>query len=192
MDNTSAAYTARASILDPFPLGKYRDGVSTNGRTRIVGGSARREITANEAISLQIGIGTAIECVGGTIWLTQENDTRDHCVPAGTTFCADRAGRAVLTAVDDRAVVIVHYADAFASGRIPGTVQVDSIERLTHAARKAQHAALADIARRVVAWFPSTMRRLGRCTGAAPLSRTERISKGATVVPCRTLDMWRL
>jgi hypothetical protein len=52
MDNTSAAYRARASILDPFPLGKYRDGVSTNGRTPIVGGSARREITANEAISL--------------------------------------------------------------------------------------------------------------------------------------------
>jgi len=153
MDNTQAAYGARGSILDPFPLAKRDEIVRDTADHRVVGGSTRIQIARNEAVSVLAAIGTAIQCVYGTVWLTQENDTRDHTVPAGTTFCADRAGQAVLTAIDDRASVIVHYGDLFASGRIPGTVQIDSFEQLTRTARKAQQAALVDIAKRIVAWF---------------------------------------
>jgi hypothetical protein len=155
MDNTQAAYAARGSILDPFPLAKRDEIVRDTADHRVAGGSTRIQIARNEAVSVRAAIGTAIQCVYGTVWLTQENDTRDHSVPAGTTFCADRAGQAVLTAIDDRAIVIVHYEDSFASGRIPGTVQIDSFERLTRTARKAQQAALVDIAKRIVAWFSS-------------------------------------
>src|SRR5215213_8793080 len=105
MDNTSAAYRARPSILDPFPLVSRGGSVRTT-RERLPGGFTRIGIAANEAVSVQIRVGTAVQSLSGTIWLTQENDTRDYALPAGTTFCADRAGRAVLTALDDRAVAI--------------------------------------------------------------------------------------
>ena len=190
MDNTSAAHPARGSVLDPFPLGKRKDAAMTQRDDRGVGGSTRIEIGNHEAVSVQIAIGTAIQCVDGMIWLTQENDTRDYCVPAGTTFCADRAGRAVLTAMDGGAVAVLHFADAFASGRVPGTVQVDSFAQLTRAARKARRDALADIAKRLLAWLSSRLQRMHPAPERPPHGSAP-VCKGNTVLAWRTLDMSR-
>ena len=68
--------------------------------------SRRIEIAADAAVSVQVSLGTTIQCVGGTVWLTQEGDPRDHVFPAGESFSVDAPGRAVLTAVGGPSVVL--------------------------------------------------------------------------------------
>jgi hypothetical protein len=95
--------------------------------------------------------------VRGKLWLTQEGDTRDHVVPAGATFCADRTGRVVLSAVDSASVVIVRKAPRYC---VPGTVAIDSIERFTRNARAAQAKFVAGLVVSLGTWAVSTVRRL--------------------------------
>ena len=98
--------------------------------------ASRIEVAAGAAVSIEAAAGAAIQCVAGKLWLTQEGDVRDHVVPAGTTFCTDRAGRVVVSGVDSAAVVVVRKA---APGHcVRGTVTIDSIERFTRSARAAQ------------------------------------------------------
>jgi DUF2917 family protein len=108
----------------------------------------RIAIGADRAVSVMIEPGAAIQCVNGTVWLTQEGDTRDYCIPAGVTFCADRLGQAVLSAIDAPALVVVHRSDQSGCSRPRFTI--DSIERLTNAARAAQSAYMAKAVARVL------------------------------------------
>ena len=68
--------------------------------------SRRIEIAADAAVSVQVSLGTTIQCVRGTVWLTQERDSRDHVFPAGVSFSVDTPGRAVLTAVGAPSAVL--------------------------------------------------------------------------------------
>jgi hypothetical protein len=120
--------------------------------------ASRVRIAPRQAVSVDLETGDAIHCASGVIWMTQEGDARDHCVPAGVSFCADRKGQAVLSAVDGTSDVIVRRGTPN-GGCIPGTLRIDSIERLTHAARNAQASAIAAAAARVSAWILSWVRR---------------------------------
>jgi hypothetical protein len=98
--------------------------------------ASRIVVAAQEAMSIEMPAGAAIQCVAGKLWLTQEGDARDHVVPAGTTFCTDRPGRVVVSAIDvESAVLVRKIAPRHCT---PGAVTIDSIERFTHAARAAQ------------------------------------------------------
>jgi hypothetical protein len=108
----------------------------------------RIAIGAGRAVSLMIDSGSTIHCVNGTIWLTQESDTRDYCIPAGVTFCADRAGQAVLSAIDSPALAVVRARDP--AGCSTTRFTIDSIERLTNAARAAQSAYIANVLARLL------------------------------------------
>jgi hypothetical protein len=101
----------------------------------------RIAIQANRALSVMLEPGSTIESMNGTIWLTQEADTRDYCIPAGVTFCADRSGRAVLSAIDAPVLAVLREPERTACTRPRFTI--DSIERLTSAARAAQSAYVA-------------------------------------------------
>jgi hypothetical protein len=117
------------------------------------------EITSNQALSVDVAPGTAIQCVSGRLWLTQEGDARDHCIPAGVTFCADRSGRAVLTAIDGPSIVMVRER---AAGYVPGTVTVDSMDRVSRYARTLQAAELAHLLGRAGAWIVAALKAIGR------------------------------
>ena len=100
--------------------------------------SSRIALAPRQAVSVMVEAGAAIHALSGRIWLTQEGDTRDHCIAAGLTFCTDRAGKAVMSAVGGPAAVVVRHAAACGEGCVPGTVSVGSIERITRAAREAR------------------------------------------------------
>ena len=115
--------------------------------------ASRIVIAAGEAASIEAAAGAAIQCVAGKLWLTQEGDARDHVVPAGTTFCTDRAGRVVVSGVDGEALVVVHESAPAHCAR--GSVTIDSIERFARSAREAQARYVADT-------FSVLVRRLAR------------------------------
>jgi len=112
--------------------------------------SRRIEIAADAAVSVQVSIGTTIQCVRGRVWLTQEGDSRDHAFPAGVSFSVDTPGRAVLTALGGPSVVLVtrDKRPAF----VPGTLRIDSIEAITRTARQMQASYLSRAISKLFAW----------------------------------------
>jgi hypothetical protein len=50
--------------------------------------------------------GLQITVVGGTVWLTQEEDNRDIILTRGQSFILDRKGRAVVYALKEAAIVV--------------------------------------------------------------------------------------
>lgn len=51
------------------------------------------------------GIGTEVCAVAGTVWITQEGDQRDVILQPGDRFTLDRAGLALLVALEEAAAV---------------------------------------------------------------------------------------
>jgi Protein of unknown function (DUF2917) len=53
------------------------------------------------------GQGRRIECVGGTLWLTQQDDPRDVVLTPGQAFTIDRAGATYLNALGDSSFMVL-------------------------------------------------------------------------------------
>src|SRR5215217_7980815 len=94
------------------------------------------DVAVNEAASIDMHAGAALQAISGKVWLTQEGDSRDHVLIGGTTFCTDRSGRVVLTGIDAPAVVLVWKAAA--RHCVPGTISIDSMRRIALAAQAAR------------------------------------------------------
>ena len=45
--------------------------------------------------------GHRIECLSGSLWITQDGDSRDIVLAPGDSFSLDRAGDALISALDD-------------------------------------------------------------------------------------------
>jgi hypothetical protein len=149
------------------------DGTTMNN-TSSASRASRIEIAANEAVSVKVTLGAAIQCARGTVWITQNGDLRDYCILAGTTFCADRGGRVVLTALDGASVVLVSEAGARSAGYVPGAVTIDSMDRITRDARAARAKAVASLVGTAFAWLSTAFKRLGRAgrSRSANIERT--------------------
>ena len=119
--------------------------------------ASRIAVAAGEAASIEAAAGAAIQCVAGKVWLTQEGDARDHVVPAGTTFCTDRAGRVVVSGVDGAALVVVRRSAPAHCAR--GSVTIDSVERFARSAREAQARYVAEAFARLGVWLARVFRR---------------------------------
>ena len=50
--------------------------------------------------------GQQITCLGGVVWVTQANDTRDIILSKGQSFIIDRKGLAVVYALKEAAIVV--------------------------------------------------------------------------------------
>ena len=46
-------------------------------------------------------LGHRIECLSGSLWITQDGDSRDIVLAPGDSFSLDRAGDALISALDD-------------------------------------------------------------------------------------------
>ncbi len=46
-------------------------------------------------------LGQRVECVSGTLWITQDGGLRDIVLTAGDSFSFDRRGDALISALDD-------------------------------------------------------------------------------------------
>ncbi|MGE5116121.1 MAG: DUF2917 domain-containing protein [Betaproteobacteria bacterium] len=53
------------------------------------------------SLSLLDRAGDRIECAAGVLWITQDRDPRDIVLTPGRSFRLDRAGRAVVYALED-------------------------------------------------------------------------------------------
>jgi hypothetical protein len=125
--------------------------------------SRRIVVAAGAAVSVELSPGDTTRCVSGQIWLTQEDDWRDYCLLAGMSFCADRRGRAVLSAIGSTSIVVVQrYAGAAVRRMVPGTIQIDSIEALTRRARRARADWIAAVLVDAAAWWRARMRAASR------------------------------
>lgn len=56
-------------------------------------------------ISLRDRVGEQIECLEGSLWITQEGDVRDVVLEAGNTFTLDRQGTAIVYALADARLI---------------------------------------------------------------------------------------
>ncbi len=52
------------------------------------------------------GIGRRVECLSGSLWVTQDGDLRDIVIDAGSGFSFDRPGLALLSALADSRYVL--------------------------------------------------------------------------------------
>ncbi|HEU0203198.1 MAG TPA: DUF2917 domain-containing protein [Burkholderiaceae bacterium] len=57
-------------------------------------------------LKLQDARGTTLDCVRGTLWITQDNDARDIVLEAGERFVLDRDGMALVQAIDSADVCL--------------------------------------------------------------------------------------
>jgi hypothetical protein len=168
-DDLRSSFDSAVGPERPLPASKGEE--LRSARTVVHAGHSRIEIAGDRAVSVNVEVGATIQCVSGRLWLTQEGDARDYSVPAGVTFCADRSGRAVLSAIGGPSVVTVREARAARSGCVPGTLTIDSIERITRDARAAQSAYFASVLTRMAA---SLFKKLSQTVGAGRATHAPR------------------
>jgi len=70
------------------------------------------------------GLGRRVECVSGSLWVTQDGDPRDVVLEVGEAFTLDASGDALISALDDSRYLLLEAcrpapATSFASGRRP-------------------------------------------------------------------------
>jgi hypothetical protein len=83
-------------------------------------------LEAGQVLSLDGAEGTILAPQGGTVWVTEEGDVRDHIVEPGQTLRIAQAGRAVVQAMQP-ASVSLHQAQSR-----DNDAQVDSSYLLQH------------------------------------------------------------
>lgn len=65
-----------------------------------------RVLPASELLVVEHAYGRVVECRGGWVWITQENDARDVVLGAGQQFRFDRLGKAVVQSLERARVVL--------------------------------------------------------------------------------------
>ncbi len=65
---------------------------------RICTDASRFALTARQTATLRDAQGTRIECLSGSLWITQEGDTRDVVLGPGEELTLERAGATLVHA----------------------------------------------------------------------------------------------
>ncbi|MDQ6629400.1 MAG: DUF2917 domain-containing protein [Pseudomonadota bacterium] len=60
-----------------------------------------RALAKGQVRHVRDGLGRRVECVGGSIWITQDGDLRDVVLAPGDRFDFDRQGDSLLSALAD-------------------------------------------------------------------------------------------
>lgn len=79
---------------------------------------------AGQMLRLHDAAGWTVACRSGSVWITQEADTRDVFLDAGDSFMLDRAGLALILARQDSAMAI--RPPAGRKDRPAGTPRLDA------------------------------------------------------------------
>jgi hypothetical protein len=98
------------------------------------------QLQPHRSLDIVDGAGTTVHCLRGSVWITQDGDSRDIVLVAGRSFTLDRAGVAIVHAIDAPTLLVA--APAARAPRAP-------------AALAALRAGLAGLARRLAPrWAP--------------------------------------
>jgi len=69
-------------------------------------------LAEGDLLDIDRGLGFAVTCREGTVWITQTGDPRDIALSAGQSFALDRKGLALVVAPLGPAVIAVTQASA--------------------------------------------------------------------------------
>ena len=72
---------------------------------------ASRALAKGRIRHLPAYVGRSVECLSGSLWITQDGDRRDIVLGPGEAFAFDRSADAMLSAFDDSRYVVID-ADA--------------------------------------------------------------------------------
>jgi hypothetical protein len=64
-------------------------------------------LAKSQAVTLTDAVGSEIKCLGGALWITQDQDPRDIVLQAGESFTLDRGGPAIVWALAASSVEMV-------------------------------------------------------------------------------------
>ena len=82
-------------------------------------------------IALRDGRGTRVTCVSGTLWITQDHDTKDTIIGDGQCFTIDYPGLTLLTALEPTQLRLAEASESARSrlARVLGRLWVRSAAR---------------------------------------------------------------
>jgi hypothetical protein len=64
-------------------------------------------LAKSQAVTLTDAVGSEITCLGGALWITQDEDPRDIVLQSGESFTLDRKGPAIVWALAASSVEMV-------------------------------------------------------------------------------------
>jgi hypothetical protein len=64
-------------------------------------------LARSQAVTLTDAVGSEIKCLGGALWITQDEDPRDIVLQPGESFTLDRKGPAIVWALAASSVEMV-------------------------------------------------------------------------------------
>ncbi|HUL68103.1 MAG TPA: DUF2917 domain-containing protein [Burkholderiaceae bacterium] len=67
---------------------------------------ARLQLERSGHVEVIDGRGTSMQCLFGSVWVTQDGDPRDIVLGAGDSFTLDRDGLAIVYATDEAGLTI--------------------------------------------------------------------------------------
>lgn len=76
----------------------------------LVSKSAATRLAHRRILNLHDRSGDRVECLDGSVWITQDGDPRDIVLDAGESFMLDRPGTALVYALADARVAVQHPA----------------------------------------------------------------------------------
>jgi hypothetical protein len=121
-------------------------------------GERRFDLDPNQSVSVAAAPGTAVRCLRGRVWLTQEGHWQDHFLVAGESYVSLDNGKIVLNALDAASAASTYRIDpAPANARCDARLHLDAgvIARIEIEARRAR---AAEVAR----WFAALFGALSR------------------------------
>lgn len=72
----------------------------------LVSHPAPTRLAHRKVLDLRDRTGDRVECLDGSVWITQDGDPRDVVLDAGESFTLDRPGTALVYALEDARVVV--------------------------------------------------------------------------------------
>jgi Protein of unknown function (DUF2917) len=72
----------------------------------LVSNPAATRLAHRSILDLRDRKGDRVECLDGSVWITQDGDPRDVVLDAGESFTLDRPGTALVYALADARVVV--------------------------------------------------------------------------------------
>jgi hypothetical protein len=68
------------------------------------------QLRASEVLDIHDGLGLAVRCLAGALWITQNGDSHDIVLKAGQCFVLDRRGLALVSSPVGLATVLIERA----------------------------------------------------------------------------------
>jgi hypothetical protein len=120
------------------------------------------ELAPHEAVTIMADRGTEIRVVQGALWITQEGNSEDHIVTAGTRFHSAHKGTIVVSALERASRASISWADpgrAHSNSRSDVQLDYGEIEQLQNTARRLR---AEELARLITSGFARLARAWGR------------------------------